>query len=355
MTLKELAKRLNLDFHGDENLVLTHLSGFEEISAGALAFLMDSKALPTPGGVFNQKQKDLAQVAADQPCAVIVPLGTEARDMNLIWAADPLAAHCQAANILQSPPQASGKIHPRAWVDPSAQIGENVTLDAGVVVYEGAQIGQGSVLRANVVVMAGARLGEDCLIYPNVTIREGCQLGDRVILHAGVVIGADGYGYYQREGKNHKIPQVGVVVLESDVEIGANSCVDRARFSQTRIGANSKLDNLVHIAHNVEVGAESLITAQSGIAGSTKTGTHLMMGGQSGIRDNLSIGNRVTLLARTLVTAKAQDGETLAGMPGRAFDKWRHQQASLAHLDRLLERIKALEEWMQHWRSTEPK
>ncbi|OGH04701.1 MAG: hypothetical protein A2600_02785 [Candidatus Lambdaproteobacteria bacterium RIFOXYD1_FULL_56_27] len=349
ITLEALCHKLGTPYKGDPSLTLTHACGFESIGPGGLAFVSNPKALaalPTPGGVFRDQGKNLHQVDPGLPCAIIVPPGTEAEGRHLIFSPDPLDTHVRATLILHPGPASSGKIHPLAFVDPTAEIGKNVTLDPGVVIYPRVKIGQGSVLRANVVVMEDSVLGEDCLLYPNVTVREGCLLGNQVILHSGVVIGADGYGYYQRDGHNHKIPQVGRVVLEDQVEVGANSCIDRARFDQTRLGRNTKLDNLVHIAHNVEVGEESLITAQSGIAGSTKTGSHLMMGGQSGIRDNLKIGSQVTLLARTLVTSKTGDQETLAGMPGRPYHKWRHNEALLGQLDSFLNRLKNMEAFL---------
>ena len=349
MILKELCQQLNVSFSGDPELEITHVCGFEEISAGGLAFISDPgvlKALPTPGGVFSDQKKSLNQVDLSVPCAVIVPEGIDAQPYNLIFAADPLALHVQATGLLVQGPDCSCQISKAAHVDPSAVVGPQVTIDPGAVIYPGVKIGRGTVIRANVVVMDQAQIGEDCVIYPNVTIREGSQVGNRVILHPGAVIGSDGYGYFQRSGQNIKIPQVGVVVLDDDVEIGANTCIDRARFTVTKMGGNTKLDNLVHIAHNVEVGPESLITAQSGIAGSTKTGSYLMMGGQSGIRDNLVIGDKVTLLARTLVTGKTNDGETVAGMPSRPYTKWRHLQAMLGQLESLLDRVRGIERFL---------
>jgi len=350
MTLSELCAQLNSPFQGDPELMLDHLCGFEGVTTGGLAFISDPgvlSALPTPGGVFSAQKKSLDHISVDTKCALIVPIGTEASGYNLIFSDDPLALHVAASPFLSKQAQVTAKISPHACVDETAVIGANVTLDPGVVIYPGVVIGKGTVIRANTVVMDQAQVGEYCILYPNVTVREGCELGDRVTLHPGVVIGADGYGYFQRCASNVKIPQVGKVVIEDDVEIGANSCVDRARFTQTKLGRGTKLDNLVHIAHNVEVGPESLITAQSGIAGSTKTGSHLMMGGQSGIRDNLVLGDHVTLLARTLVTATAKDGETLAGMPSRPYTKWRHLQAMFGQFESLMDRLNVIESFLK--------
>lgn len=350
MTLAELCERLSTPYQGDSTLELDHVTGFEEVGERGLAFISDPgtlAALPTPGGVFLAQKKSLSHINPETACALIVPEGTVAPGYNLVFSEDPLATHVAASLLLSKQPQKTNQVSKLAHVDPSAKLGKNVTLDPGVVLYPGVVIGDGCVLRANTVLMDNVEVGENCLFYPNVTIREGCQIGNRVILHSGVVIGADGYGYFQREGVNVKIPQVGKVVLEDEVEVGANSCIDRARFTKTLIGRATKLDNLVHIAHNVEVGADSLITAQSGIAGSTKTGSHLMMGGQSGIRDNLILGDHVTLLARTLVTAKAEAGETLAGMPSRPYTKWRHLQAMLSQIEGLLDRLQGIEGFLR--------
>ncbi|MBU2643857.1 UDP-3-O-(3-hydroxymyristoyl)glucosamine N-acyltransferase, partial [bacterium] len=275
--------------------------------------------------------------------AIIVPHGLNNPALNLIYSNDPIKHHIETTKLLHDPPGHSCSIHPDASVSEKATIGDGVTIDARSVIYEHVSIGKNTIIRAGVVIMANTGIGQDSLIYPNVTIRENCQIGDRVIIHAGAVIGADGFGYYQREGINLKIPQIGRVVIGDDVEIGAGTTIDRARFGETIIGSGSKLDNLIHVAHNVQLGEHALIAAQSGIAGSVKIGHHLMMGGQSGIRDNLKIGNGVTLFARTLITSKTDDHEIVAGMPSRPIKVWRQIQALINSLDNLFERVKRLE------------
>ncbi|OGG98132.1 MAG: hypothetical protein A2508_06835 [Candidatus Lambdaproteobacteria bacterium RIFOXYD12_FULL_49_8] len=342
VTLSDLADQLGLAFQGDGRMRLNHACGFSELNPGGLAYLADSKSLNVPEGVFSSKALDLEGLKG-KGGAVIVPQGTLALGLNLIFAPDPLLAHVAATLILHPGMKPNKRIHPQALAQPKAKIAKGAGIDFGAMVYAGATVGKGTRVMAGAVIMEGAQVGEDCIIYPNAVIGPDSEIGDRCIIHAGVSIGTDGFGFFQRDGENHKIPQVGKVVIEDEVEIGANSCIDRARFSVTRIGRNTKIDNLVHIAHNVEVGPYSLITAQSGIAGSTKTGSHLMMGGQSGIRDNLVLGQGVSLLARTLVTGKAQDGEVLAGMPGRPMKEWRKLQAALAGLDKIVERLQKIE------------
>jgi len=347
ITLKELAQKLEVEFVGDGEISLNHVCGVESIRPGGLAFLTNPTvlaSLPTPGGVFDSRQKELEGITLSTDSALIVPKGTKPNGQNLIWAEDPLDLHVRATNILHDAPKISGQIHPSAVLGVDVKLGENVTIDANVVLYDNVQVGSNTIIRAGVVVMENSMIGQDGLIYPNVSIRENCRIGDRVIIHANVVLGADGFGFYQREGKNLKIPQIGTVIVGNDVEIGSGTMVDRARFYQTKIGDGCKLDNLIHIAHNVELGEDSLIAAQSGIAGSTTTGHHLMMGGQSGIRDNLKIGNHVTLLARTLITSKTGDQEAVAGMPSRPLKKWRRIQAMINNLDSIMERLRELEQ-----------
>ena len=344
--LSELAKQLDAPYSGNGDFEINHACGLINRDSGGIAFLADPAqlaALPTPEGVFSSKQLELQQFITTTNCAIIVPPDLKSDELNLIYAKDPLAAHVEAIHLLYPPLPTTSTVHSSATVSESASIGKNVTIDANVTIYDDVTIGDNTVIRSGSVVMNGSKIGSDCLIYPNVSIRENCEIGNRVILHANSVIGADGFGYFQRESENRKIPQIGNVIIEDDVEIGACSAVDRARFGSTIIRKGTKMDNLIHIAHNVEVGEQSLIAAQSGIAGSTKTGDRLMMGGQSGIRDNLTIGSRVTLLARTLITGKTGDGEIVAGMPSRSVEKWRKVQALIQGLDILVKRITKLE------------
>jgi UDP-3-O-[3-hydroxymyristoyl] glucosamine N-acyltransferase len=174
-------------------------------------------------------------------------------------------------------------------------------------------------------------------------VQDKCQIGNRVIIQSGAVIGSDGHGYFQREGVNLKIPQLGIVQIEDDVEVGACTTIDRARFHTTVIKQGSKLDNQVQIAHNVSVGEQALISAQTAVGGSVKAGHHLILGGQSGIRDNVQVGNNVTAVARAVITANTQDNEVLGGMPGRPVNQWRQLQSLINRLGELFDRVRKLE------------
>ena len=346
ITLKTLAEKLGLTYSGKAGLNLDHICAIETLDNGGVAFVnspQELSDLPTPTGIFDSRQKSIESISAQMDGAIIVSQNINNPSLNLIFSDDPLKHHIEATALLYDPPDQSRTVHPDASIGENVHIGNDVTIDARAVIYDHVSIGDNTIIRAGVVIMANSVIGQDTLIYPNVTIRENCRIGNRVIIHPGAVIGADGFGYYQREGINLKIPQIGSVVLGDDVEIGAGTTIDRSRFSETIIGNGCKLDNLIHIAHNVELGDHALIAAQSGIAGSVKTGHHLMMGGQSGIRDNLKIGDGVTLFARTLITSKTNDHEIVAGMPSRPIKIWRQVQALINSLDNLFERVRQLE------------
>lgn len=345
-SIKALCKKLDLKFSGDGNVTLTHICGINSIKEGGLAYITNPAKLsnlPTPKGIFDARQKDIHSIIAPENCAIIAPAGVQSSNHNLIFSNDPMVSHVEAAKWIFDSPKQSHQISDQASIGNNACLGKDVTIDANAVVYDNVTIGDRSIIRAGTVIMENSQIGSDTLLYPNVIVRENCQIGNNCIIHPGAVIGADGFGFFQRDNKNLKIPQIGNVIIEDEVEIGACTTIDRARFESTVIGQGSKLDNHIHIAHNVKLGSHSLIAAQSGIAGSVTTGDYLMMGGQSGIKDNLIIGSKVTLLARTLITSKTDDQSIVAGMPSRPISVWRQIQALINSLDSLFERLKKLE------------
>jgi UDP-3-O-[3-hydroxymyristoyl] glucosamine N-acyltransferase len=220
----------------------------------------------------------------------------------------------------------SARVHPAAQVMPLASVGPGAEVGARTIVHPGVQIGE------------GARIGQDCLLYPNVVIREQCMIGDRVIIQAGAVIGSDGFGFaFDPEGegqgpRHYKLPQVGIVVVEDDVEIGACTCIDRAALGVTRIGRGTKIDNLVMIAHNVEVGPLSLLISQVGISGSTKLGMGVIAAGQAGIVGHLTIGDGVRIAAQSGVSHDVEAGGAVGGSPAVPHVLWRKNVASFNHL-----------------------
>ena len=227
-----------------------------------------------------------------------------------------------------------------------AHLGKNVRLSAGVSVWafvtldDGVAVGRGTRLYPGVFVGQGSVIGENCLLYPNVTVREGVTIGNRVIIHPGTVIGSDGFGFLQHEGRHHKIPQIGTVVIEDDVELGANVTVDRATFGRTIIRRGTKVDNLVQIAHNVEIGEDNIIVAQVGIAGSSSTGHHVMIGGQAGISDHIRVGAQAMVAARAGITHDVADREIVAGFPALPHKAWLKSRVVLAKLPELREQVR---------------
>jgi UDP-3-O-[3-hydroxymyristoyl] glucosamine N-acyltransferase len=234
-------------------------------------------------------------------------------------------------------------------VHPTAYVAEGVTFDPAkvsigprVIIESGVTLGDGTEIRAGAVVCTGAVIGNDCLLHANCTLRERCVLEDRVILQPGCVIGSDGYGYELVDGRHEKIDQVGIVVLEKDVEIGANSTIDRARFGKTVIGEGSKIDNQVQIGHNVRMGKHCLIVSQVGISGSTIVGNYVTMAGQAGAAGHLKIGDKATLTGRTGAIKDLDGGKVYMGMPARPMREELKKQANLARLPKLITEVKEL-------------
>jgi UDP-3-O-[3-hydroxymyristoyl] glucosamine N-acyltransferase len=226
-----------------------------------------------------------------------------------------------------------------ATVDPSA------TISAFAVIGSGAAIGARTIVHPHVVIGDATTIGADCILHAHVSIRERCVVGDRVIVQNGAVVGSDGYGFAQRpDGSHEKIPQTGPVVIEDDVEIGANTAIDRPAVGETRIKAGTKIDNLVQIAHGVVIGTNSLLAAQTGIAGSTVVGDSVMFGGQVGISGHLTIGDRVMLAAKTGVTGDIDAGSYMSGYPMMETQAWRRSYAALRRLPEMRKQLLALEE-----------
>ncbi|MGB2402858.1 MAG: UDP-3-O-(3-hydroxymyristoyl)glucosamine N-acyltransferase [Akkermansiaceae bacterium] len=230
---------------------------------------------------------------------------------------------------------------------------DKVCIKAGAVVESGAVIGDGTEVGAGAVVGKGARVGENCLIHANVTIREQCIIGDRVILQPGCVIGSDGYGYELIDGRHVKVDQVGIVVIENDVEIGANTTIDRARFGKTVIGEGSKVDNLVQIAHNVRIGKHCLVVAQSGIAGSSSLGNYVTLAAQAGVGGHIKIHDRAVLTAKAAALKDLKGDMVYKGMPARPIREEQKKLALIARLPKLAQEVKNLRARLDHLESDE--
>jgi len=253
-------------------------------------------------------------------------------DIPLLLVENAYLAFAKVLNFFAEPVPVYPGVQPGAHVDSQAFIEENVSIAPGCVIAAGARIGRGTRLLPNVVIGRNAVIGEDCLLHANVTVRENCVLGNRVILQPGAVIGSDGFGFAPDGPGYYKIPQVGHVVIEDDVEIGSCSCVDRGTLGVTHIARGVKIDNLVQIGHNVRIGENSIIVSQVGISGSTVIGRHCTFGGQAATAGHLQIGDNVTLAARGGITKNVEENQILAGLPAMPHREWLKATMAVTHL-----------------------
>lgn len=334
LSLSELAQWTDGDIvRGGLDLSLTGMAALDMAGPHDISFLGNEKYHP--------------QFLETQAAAVIVPRGvTDGPEGAALIAVDnpTLAFSVVVHHFAEITRKFAPGIHPRASVDPSAILDpEKVLVQAGAVVMAGASVGDGSEIGANSVIGADAVVGKDCHIMSNVSVRERCVLGDRVILQPGAVIGSDGYGYEFSKGRHEKIDQVGIVEIGNDVEIGANTTIDRARFGKTSIGEGTKIDNLVQIGHNCVIGKHCLIVAQCGISGSTRLGDYVTMAGQAGTAGHITIGDKASIAGRAGVTTNLPGGEPYAGRPAKPFKEEMKLRATVRRLPKFVERLKALE------------
>jgi UDP-3-O-[3-hydroxymyristoyl] glucosamine N-acyltransferase len=300
-----------------------------------------------PGAVaFVEEAKFLDEARSSAASCVIVPRGVDAQGFRAaIEAERPKLAFALMAEVLHAPQRRAGGRHPTAQVASSARVDESAYVGAFVVIEDDAEVGARTQLHAGVVVGACARVGADCVLHPRVVLYEGAQVGERVTLHAGVVVGADGFGYV-REGERgyRKFPQLGTVVIEDDVEIGAQTCIDRGALGETRIGRGTKIDNLVQVAHNVTIGERVVIASQTGISGSTVIESDAVIGGQVGFGDHARvergaiIGSKAGVLPGKIVRA----GTVMWGVPVRPLDEYKRLNAHFGRLPQMRAEIEEL-------------
>lgn len=328
-TLGEIARHLNGILEGDSTLEIGAVRGVESAGPHEIALVADAKYL----GV----------VATSRAGALVVPEGCSVSRGNLIRVREPKAALVPLLRLFAPVGRiAATSIAPGAHVSKQAVIGKEVSVAAGACVEDGVVIGDRVRIHANAVIGEGASIGDDSIIHPNVTIYPRTRIGRRVVIHAGSVIGADGFGYVQSADGHDKIPHLGIVEIEDDVEIGANCAIDRATLEITRIGAGTKIDNLVQIGHNSAVGRNVIIVAQAGVAGSVTVGDGTMLGGQSGISDHVRIGPNVMIGAKSGVHADIESGVWI-GSPALPREKAGRMHAFLPHLPEYRERVRTLE------------
>ena len=334
MTLGEYAERVGGQVRGDASIRIDGISSIEDVDASSLTFATDERYLRA--ALASRAAAVLTESAlADRIESVRKPLL--------------VVPSCRAALAtllaMLEPPRAIGPFRdPSAVVDPAATIGPDVYVGPLAIVGPRARIGATCVLLAGAYVGADARLGPGSTLHPRAMLLDRCVAGARVTLQAGAVIGSDGFGYAFVDGRFAKIPQVGDVVLGDDVEIGANTCVDRAQTGSTTIGDGTKIDNLVQIGHNSRIGKHTAFAAMTGLAGSTEIGDHTVVGGQSAFKGHITVGSRVRIAGNTMVWGDVPDGAVISGQPARDHREELKQQVRLRNLEKLFERVSALEQ-----------
>jgi UDP-3-O-[3-hydroxymyristoyl] glucosamine N-acyltransferase len=337
VTLRELADRLGCRLEGDGAIEISGVAGLESAGPGDLSFF----ANPEYAAALETTRASAVILGERAPAPAVAALRSD----------NPYLAFAEALALFTSDEPTAGGVHPSSVIAPDAVLGADVSIGPFVAVGSGARIGDRAVLHPHVVIGRGAVVGADCILYPHVSVRERCIIGARVILQDGAVIGSDGYGFVSlADGSHRKIPQRAIVVLEDDVEIGANTTIDRPAVGETRIAAGTKIDNLVQIAHGVRVGAHSLLAAQVGIAGSTTLGDHVTLAGQVGVAGHITIGDHVVATAQTGIPNDVEPRSVVSGYPAIPNREWLKSSALVRRLPdlrrlviTLAERLAALE------------
>jgi UDP-3-O-[3-hydroxymyristoyl] glucosamine N-acyltransferase len=316
--LGEIVDFVGGQYVGDRNRRVSAVAPLAEAGAKQLSFLSN--------------RKYAAQLAETKAGAILVPQNLEGEDERWIRVDDPYFAIARIMTRWFSARPMPKGVSPLASISPTARLGTNVAVGPFTTIGDNVVIGNNVTIFQSVSIEAGSTLGDDSILYPNVVIYDGTRIGRRCIIHAGVVIGSDGYGFAMHEGKHHKIPQIGIVRIEDDVEIGAGTTIDRAALGETVIGEGTKIDNLVQIGHNVKIGKHCLLVSQVGIAGSTELGDHVFVAGQSGFSGHLKIGHRVQVAAKSAVLADVPDDTKVMGSPAMPFNEFARRHAAVKRL-----------------------
>lgn len=331
-TANQIAQFINGKVEGDENATVSTFAKIEDSVPGAISFLANPKYTHY---IYETKS---TVVLVDDSIELERPVTP-----TLIWVQNARDCVAKLLQLYESTKPKKTGVDSLAFISPKAKIGENAYIGAFAYIAEGVEIGDDCQVFPHATIMENVKLGNGCIVYPHASIYHDCKLGNRVIVHSGAVIGADGFGFAPNGEQYDKIPQTGNVVIEDDVEIGANTCVDRSTMGSTYIRRGVKLDNLVQIAHNTDIGENTVMSAQVGIAGSTKVGQWCMFGGQVGIAGHINIGNRVMLGAQSGVPSSLKDNQTLIGTPPMPQTPFFKSQAIFRKLPDIYKQLTALQ------------
>jgi len=332
-TLKQLATLVDAVVIGDENIEITRLAPIDGASKGDITFIANEKYLPC--------------LETTEASAVLVDRQLGRDDIAYLVCKNPYLAFAKIlTNLNVQRPEPLGVL-PGAWVDDSVTLGQRVTVYPGASIGAGCVIGDDCIIHSNVVLYPRVKIGHECLLHAGCVVREECILGDRVILQPNAVVGSDGFGFAPDGESYYKIPQIGIVHVEDDVEIGAGSCVDRAAMGVTRVSKGCKIDNLVQIGHNVTVGEHTVMAAQAGIAGSANVGRHCTLGGQSAISGHIKVGDNLTLGGRGGVTGSIKGDQVVSGVPAIPHKDWLKASIIFGRLPQMRKEIAALKRQLE--------
>lgn len=330
LSLAEIAKLVQGDLEGNGAITIHGVAKIEEATKGEIAFISNPKYVK--------------YIESTKASAVLVSQDFPGTERPIIRTQNPYLSFLKILRIFHPSKEMLAKgIHSSAIIDGSTKIGANIRIGAGVVIEKYCSIGDNVTIYPNVVIGQEVEIGNNTLIYANVSLREQVRIGNDVIIHSGTVVGSDGFGFAREGQQYHKIPQVGTVIIEDDVEIGANCAIDRATLGATIIRKGVKLDNLIQVAHNVEIGENTVIAAQTGISGSTRIGKNVMIGGQVGFVGHIELGDNTTIGAQSGVSKSLPPNSVYFGYPAKPIMQAKREEAALRKLPELLKRIAALE------------
>lgn len=331
-TARQIAEYLGGQVEGPADVTVNTFSKIEEGKAGSLSFLSNPKYTQ----YLYKTQSSVVLVNADLQLEHPV-------SATLIRVANAYESVARLLQLYESMKPRKSGVDPLAFVSPGAKVGEGCYVGAFAYIGEGAEIGTGCQIFPHAYVGDGVKMGSDCIVYPNAVVYHGCRIGQRVTLHAGSVVGADGFGFAPTAEGYDKIPQIGIVTIEDDVEIGANTCIDRSTMGSTYVRKGVKLDNLVQIAHNTDIGSHTVMSSQVGVAGSTKVGQWCMFGGQVGIAGHITIGDKVILGAQSGVPGSLDSNQTLMGTPPTSHMGFFRQAALARRLPEMYKQLEAMQ------------